>query len=50
MRNSSSSPSSVSVVYGEPTTKSFIDESPSDRVTANTPNHMGQHIRTAAET
>ena len=37
MRNSSSRPSAVSVVYGDPTTNSFIDESPSDRVTARTP-------------
>lgn len=37
IRNSSSSPRVVSVVYGEPTTNSFIDESPNDLVTAKTP-------------
>lgn len=37
MRKSSYGPSLVSVVYGEPTTNSFIDESPSDLVTARTP-------------
>jgi len=37
MRNSSSSSRVVSVVYGDPTTNSFILASPSDRVTARTP-------------
>lgn len=39
MRNSSVSSRVVSVVYGEPTTNSFIDASPRDRVTASTPNN-----------
>lgn len=37
IRNSSSSSSVVSVVYGAPTTNSFMLESPRDRVTARTP-------------
>lgn len=37
MRKSSCGPNVVSVVYGEPTTNSFIDESPRDLVTARTP-------------
>ncbi len=37
IKNSSSSSNVVSVVYGEPTTNSFMLESPSERVTARTP-------------
>lgn len=37
MSHSSCGPRVVSVVNGEPTTNSFIDESPSERVTARTP-------------
>lgn len=40
IKNSSFSSTTVSVVYGEPTTNSFIDVSPKERVTANTPRYQ----------
>lgn len=47
IRNSSPSSSTVSVVYGAPTTNSFIEASPSDRVTASTPGvSMFHHTHT----
>lgn len=38
IKNSSDGSRVVSVVYGEPTTNSFIEASPRDLVTASTPN------------
>jgi hypothetical protein len=40
IKNSSDWSRVVSVVYGAPTTNSFIDASPSERVTASTPDYQ----------